>query len=370
MKDQYVADLGDYGKYSLLRAFLDASVRVGINWYLTEDDGSDDGKFTDYLDDESEKSLRKYDPDVFDSLKQIKKTDRTTHGVERSGLLSGSCIYNKRLDCSGKQQERREKRRDWHSEAIEKLADCPLVFLDPDNGLRKDAKLSRNADKYVFPDEVRDYYQNTQNVIYYCHKGRRTTEEWERYKSIMPKRLPGAKPIVLTYHKGTHRSYIFLIHPDNYERFRVIIDDFLSRWEGIFTEEPVQDPDIRKYHAFASKWADIFRKEAGFEWIFESGSFVKDAREAECVMDAFQSFNEVFPKSRVIKDNDALKRLLDTDSRVTAPLLGAMIFSHWRYYNHWADSVPEQRVREWFITALEHLAKMTEQKCIGMNTIH
>lgn len=49
MKNQYVGDIGDYGKYSLLRDFAEAGVKVGINWYLTEDDGSNDGKFVDYL---------------------------------------------------------------------------------------------------------------------------------------------------------------------------------------------------------------------------------------------------------------------------------------------------------------------------------
>ncbi|MBR5931023.1 MAG: hypothetical protein IKZ95_03255 [Lachnospiraceae bacterium] len=361
MKDQYIADLGDYGKYSLLRAFLDAGVRVGINWYLTEDDGSNDGNFTDYLDDESEGSLRKYDPDVFETLKQIRKTDRTTHGVERSGLLAGVSFYNKRLDCSGTQQERKEKRRDWHSEAIEKLADCPLVFLDPDNGLRKDAKLSRNADKYVFPDEVRDYYHNTQNAVYYCHKGRRTAEEWERYKSIMPKRLPGAKPIVLTYRKGTRRSYIFLIHPKDYEGYREILDAFLKKWDGIFIEEQIEDPDISKYHAFASKWAGIFRREERIGWIFDSMEFAEEAWEAGFEMDSHYSFREVFPGSKACWNSTELKHLLETDNRMTAPLLGSMIFSYWRYLNHWSMDPVGECDREWFIIALEHLAKLTGQ---------
>ena len=49
MKNQYVGDIGDFGKYSMLRAFIDAGIKVGVNWYLTEDDGSNDGKFTDYF---------------------------------------------------------------------------------------------------------------------------------------------------------------------------------------------------------------------------------------------------------------------------------------------------------------------------------
>lgn len=49
MKNQYVGDIGDYGKYSLLRAFAEEGVKVGVNWYLTDNDGSNDGKFVDYL---------------------------------------------------------------------------------------------------------------------------------------------------------------------------------------------------------------------------------------------------------------------------------------------------------------------------------
>ena len=49
MKNQYVGDIGDFGKYSLLQAFCEAGVVVGVNWYHTKDDGSSDGRFTDYL---------------------------------------------------------------------------------------------------------------------------------------------------------------------------------------------------------------------------------------------------------------------------------------------------------------------------------
>ena len=45
MKNQYVGDIGDFGKYSMLRAFIDAGIKVGVNWYLTEDDGSNGVKF-------------------------------------------------------------------------------------------------------------------------------------------------------------------------------------------------------------------------------------------------------------------------------------------------------------------------------------
>lgn len=49
MKNQYVGDIGDYGKYGLLRFLANHGICIGVNWYLTENDESSDGKFTDYL---------------------------------------------------------------------------------------------------------------------------------------------------------------------------------------------------------------------------------------------------------------------------------------------------------------------------------
>ena len=234
MKDQYVADIGDYGKYSLLKAFLDAGISVGINWYLTEDDGTSDGNLTGYLKDGSKDSLDPYDPEVFEALKQIIKTDRTVHGVEKSGLLSGCLFYGERMDFQGSIKERREKRRIWHQKAMKSLSGAKLIFLDPDNGLREKRSTGKTAVKYTFADEIRDYYDKGFNVVYYCHRGRRKADAWEKYKHIMSNILPDAHLIVLTYHKGTQRSYIFLTHKKDYKRYSKIISLFLPKWEGKF----------------------------------------------------------------------------------------------------------------------------------------
>ena len=85
MKNQYVGDVGDYGKYSLLRAFAEAGVKIGVNWYLTDDDGSNDGKFKDYL---TKGLLRKYSPEVFDALKDLVDNGKTTvQEVQNSNII-------------------------------------------------------------------------------------------------------------------------------------------------------------------------------------------------------------------------------------------------------------------------------------------
>ena len=111
MKNQYVADVGDYGKYSLLRAFSDADVKVGVNWYLTEDDTSSDGKFTSYLKNDS---MRIYQPEIFDILKDIAfKERKSVDDIQKSGILPGAAFYDKKIDVTGTPKERIQKRCQW-----------------------------------------------------------------------------------------------------------------------------------------------------------------------------------------------------------------------------------------------------------------
>ena len=55
MQDQYVGDIGDFGKYGLLRHLTGIqtprlkTLRLGVVWYLFPDGGNNDGKFTKYL---------------------------------------------------------------------------------------------------------------------------------------------------------------------------------------------------------------------------------------------------------------------------------------------------------------------------------
>ena len=237
MKNQYVGDIGDYGKYSLLRTFINAGVKIGINWYLTENDDSNDGKFTDYLKKKDE--YRRYDQDIFDVIKKIApKKNKSVMDIQDSGILPGTVFYSDILHPTGTPSDRRSIRERWFEESLLELKDADLIFMDPDNGFLEDNNASkRGAEKYVLPDEVEQYFNAGHNVVYYCHKGRRNVSQWFDHKSLMFNLIPEAKPAVLTFHKGSQRSYIFLIHDEDFEKYRSIIDKFTQRWSGIFTEE-------------------------------------------------------------------------------------------------------------------------------------
>lgn len=236
MKNQYVGDIGDYGKYGLLRAFS-SQCKIGVNWYLTENDRTNDGNIRQYL---NQPEKRAYDPELYDALKEIDLCqDKSVALVESANLIPGAVYYSTILKSESlTPDERRSFRCEWHRDALNALEDAELVFCDPDNGpLGSKTIGSKQSEKFVSLDELADYYNRGQNIVYYCQKARRTEAQWNKTKYEIQSKLADASVMVLTFHSGTQRSYIFAVHPTDYPKYRNIANLFLQTWAGLFTEE-------------------------------------------------------------------------------------------------------------------------------------
>ena len=240
MKNQYVGDIGDYGKYSLLRFLASHGIKIGVNWYLTENDGSTDGRFTTYLKNPAD---RVYDPELFDALQNITDhPDKTVKMIEQAGIIPDAEFYGELLKSSSLKADAREwNRRLWFNNSTLMLGNAELIFADPDNGIsyRKTAR-TKDSEKFILPEDVAEYYNSGRNVVYYCHKGRRKQEAWEQAKAEIRNHIRDAQILAVTFHRGTQRSYIFVLHPDCYMRYEKIITAFLdSEWGSMFTWENV-----------------------------------------------------------------------------------------------------------------------------------
>ena len=240
MKNQYVGDIGDYGKYGLLRFLATHGIKIGINWYLTDDDGSSDGRFTNYLKNPKE---RYYDPELFDALGKIAfREDKTVRMIEDAGLIPGAVFYDGKLKTGILEVNARKwDRRLWYNNSTLLLQDADLIFADPDNGISfRKTSGHKGSEKYVLPEEVSEYYSKGRDVVYYCHKGRRKQEDWEQAKVEIRQYIRDAQILAVTCHRGTQRSYIFVLHPDSYRRYESLITEFIaSVWGNMFTREPV-----------------------------------------------------------------------------------------------------------------------------------
>lgn len=254
MKNQYFGDVGDYGKYAMLRYLAKDGIKIAVNWYLTMDDGSNDGKFTSYLEKEE---MRRYDPELFDVLKEmVASGNRNISSFSERAVIGNAQYYDAILN------DNKQQRVTWHINALEACKDAELVFLDPDNGVTE-SKSGKNSNKFCFPEEIVDYYNAGSNVVYYCQKARRTYEQWEETKGLMQKYLPDCKIFVITYHKGTQRSYIFVLHKDDFKRYATLMTNFCRKWFCIFTEENVGNGKVsggltgEKLHVVNSKGVEL-----------------------------------------------------------------------------------------------------------------
>ena len=240
MKNQYVGDIGDYGKYGLLRFLASHGIKIGVNWYLTENDGSTDGRFTTYLKNPAD---RVYDPELFDALQNIADhPDKTVKMIKQAGIIPDAEFFGEMLKSSSLKADAREwNRRLWFNNSTLMLGNAELIFADPDNGIsyRKTAR-TKDSEKFILPEDVAEYYNSGRNVVYYCHKGRRKQEAWEQAKAEIRDHIRDAQLLAVTCHRGTQRSYIFVLHPDCYMKYERIITAFLdTEWGNMFTWEPV-----------------------------------------------------------------------------------------------------------------------------------
>jgi hypothetical protein len=89
MRDSYVADVGDFGKYALLNALAGNDLRLAVLWCRNSlADATQDGRFTVYPE------LRRCDPRLYDRLSEILATNqRTLSQVENNDILPTRTLF-------------------------------------------------------------------------------------------------------------------------------------------------------------------------------------------------------------------------------------------------------------------------------------
>ena len=216
MQNQYVADVGDFAKFGLLRGLAGVHplatprLGVGVVWYLTPDSRNNDGRHRSYLLATRHKNrtrFRECDPNLYDALQTISGADRSVLALESAGLLPETTHY------FGERVPVGTARDDWAAGASRAVGHCDLVFLDPDNGLApKSVRVqSRDAVKYVYLDDLRGRIALQQSVVVYQHLGRNgsAAEQAQRHLTALRKAFPGhAAPWAVRFRRGTGRIYL------------------------------------------------------------------------------------------------------------------------------------------------------------------
>ena len=81
MQDKYAGDVGDFGKFSLLRTiFSGADNKIGVVWYKYPDElHNGDGRHTNYLTADTYKAC---DEELVQKLSNVVASDRTVSKLE------------------------------------------------------------------------------------------------------------------------------------------------------------------------------------------------------------------------------------------------------------------------------------------------
>lgn len=175
MQDKYTGDIGDFAKFSLLRA-LTSEYLLGVSWYLFPDEGNNDGRYIDYLN--YPKRWRQFDVHTFDALKEIVEDGRRrVYEIERCGLLPANTVFfNTRLDFAGCYQNgQADWRKKWFTDSLKCLEGCELVFADPDNGLKRSEKCrpgQRKQAKSISEREAKMLADGGRPTVIYHHNSR------------------------------------------------------------------------------------------------------------------------------------------------------------------------------------------------------
>ena len=238
MQDRYTADIGDYAKYGLLRWMAKRTQQaLGIAWYLVpNEDHNEDGRYTNYFDWPEE--YRRYDPECFDALEKIVKTNnRNTQAIESSSLFHHATYHNRRYDAQSIPASKRARtRQEWIKEAADFLKHCPFLFLDPDNGLSiaSTTEGSKKAGKFVYNEDLVTFWQTKpQALICYQHVTRTGDVKTQaaRHRERVTELL-GVEPRTIYWLAYSLR--IFIIISPNPQVYKAVDELLTSQWGKLF----------------------------------------------------------------------------------------------------------------------------------------
>ena len=227
MKDQYFGDVNDYRKYGLLRALSFVTrLPIGVCWLLTAPDSRSDGEFRSYLN--GPDRWRDYDPELYDGLRRLLEpgTSRSVQNARTWGLIPGATFYEELL------QDDVRSRRHYFEGAWNALKGCPVVFLDPDNGIEIPSKRlgAKDSAKYVYWGEIARAYERGHSLVIYQHFVR---ESRDAYVARLAAQLAGRlqAPLVDSF-RTAHVVFFLVARPEHATAFDRAHEEIHERWSG------------------------------------------------------------------------------------------------------------------------------------------
>ncbi len=227
MKHQYFGDINDFRKYGLLRCIAEVlGEGLGVLWLLTPDDGRTDGEFRRYL--QEPKKWRSHDPHLYDSLSKLFDGETARHVGHAAAweLLPNAKYFEKTVPDSA------IERAALINEAEHALADCPLIFIDPDNGIEVKSVPygSKGSHKYVYWRELESFYRRGHSLVVYQHYPRLSRPAYRA--SLIAQFREHLRATDVTVYSTAHAAFVFALQSRHASSLPRIDDTLKFRWRG------------------------------------------------------------------------------------------------------------------------------------------
>ena len=227
MKNQYFGDINDYKKYGLLRSIISSTkLQILVTWMLTEDDGSTDGKFIEYLN--TPEKWKHFDQLLYEETVSFLESneERSVSMIENTNLLYGSQYFSEFVP------DHSEGRDNWFSNLLLQSKNVDLVFLDPDNGLEIKSKKygTKNSSKFLYWHEVVSLWKSGKSLLMYQHFIR---ENRETFTKRMLKTLEeNANGAIVESFSTSNVVFLLALQPNHHIFHQPIVNSVKKSWQG------------------------------------------------------------------------------------------------------------------------------------------
>lgn len=220
MNDCFVADVGDFGKYGLLRALCDPNppdgqpaLSLGVVWHRTPSQGNapcigNTSKVTRQYLIPSPDNVDRFaacDPGLYILLQSINKGVLSLEAVRKEGVLPQRTVFVEDIVTA-------PRRATYLGIAFTAVSPCDVVFLDPDNGIMDaSVNLSGRSVRHCYLDEIRQVVRLGKSLVVYHHSGRTNRNAALRKWLDSLKQLDKDRsPFALSWHRVQARDFLIL----------------------------------------------------------------------------------------------------------------------------------------------------------------
>lgn len=225
MNDCFVADVGDFGKYGLLRALCapnppngQPALSLGVVWYRTPSQGNapcigNTFKVTRQYLIPSPHNVDRFaacDPGLYAILQNINKGVLSLEAVRKEAILPQGTVFVEDIVTA-------PRRATYLGIAFTAVSPCNVVFLDPDNGIMDaSVNLSNRSVEHCYLDEIQQLVRLGKSLVVYHHfdhtDRNNTLRKWLDNLRELDK---GRSPFALSWHRVQARDFLVLPSPQH-----------------------------------------------------------------------------------------------------------------------------------------------------------